>query len=34
MKLLGRMVVLFLGFWDTAVMFSTVAAPIYIPIIG
>ena len=22
------------SFWDTAVLFSTVAAPIYIPIIG
>ena len=30
-ELLGHMVVLFLGFWETSIMFSTVAAPIYIP---
>ena len=30
-KLLGHMVVLFLVFWGTSIMFSTVAAPIYIP---
>ena len=29
--LLGHMVVLFLVFWETSVLFATVAAPIYIP---
>ena len=31
MELLGHMVVLFLVFWETSILFSTVAAPIYIP---
>ena len=31
-ELLGYMVVLFLVFWETSILFSTVAAPIYIPI--
>ena len=31
-KLLGHMVVLFLVFWETSILFSTVVAPIYIPI--
>ena len=31
MKLLDNMVVLFLTFWGTSVLFSIVAAPIYIP---
>ena len=30
-KLLDHIVVLFLSFWGTSVLFSTVAAPIYIP---
>ena len=30
-ELLGHMVVLFLVFWQTSLLFSTVAAPIYIP---
>ena len=30
-ELLGHMIVLFLVFWDTFILFSTVAAPIYIP---
>ena len=30
-ELLGHMVVLFLVFWETSLLFSTVAAPIYIP---
>ena len=30
-ELLGHMVVLFLVFWETSILFSTVAAPIYIP---
>ena len=30
--LLGHMVVLFLAFWETSILFSTVAVPIYIPI--
>ena len=30
-EVLGRMVVLFLAFWKAAALFSTVAAPIYIP---
>ena len=29
--LLGHMVVLFLVFWETSILFSTVAAPIYFP---
>ena len=32
MELLGHMIVLFLAFWETSLLFSTVAAPIYIPI--
>ena len=28
----GHMVALFLAFWETSILFSTVAAPIYIPI--
>ena len=31
MELLGHMVVLFLGFWEAAILFSTVAVPIYSP---
>ena len=31
MELLCHMVVLFLVFWETAVLFSTVVAPIHIP---
>ena len=31
MKLLGHMVLLFLVFWETFILFLTVAAPIYIP---
>ena len=30
-ELLGHMVVLFLVFWESSILFSTVAAPIYIP---
>ena len=30
-NLLGHIVVLFLVFWETFILFSTVAAPIYIP---
>ena len=30
-ELLGHMVVLFLVLWETSILFSTVAAPIYIP---
>ena len=30
-ELLGHMVVLFLVFWETSILFSTVAVPIYIP---
>ena len=30
-ELLGHMVALFLGFWETSILFSTMAAPIYIP---
>ena len=30
-ELLGQMVVLFLVFWEIYILFSTVAAPIYIP---
>ena len=32
MELLGHMVVLFLVFWETSILFSLLAAPIYIPI--
>ena len=32
MQLLGHMVVLFLVFWETAIQFSIVAAPTYVPI--
>ena len=31
MELLDHMVVLLLVFWGTSILFSTVAAPIYIP---
>ena len=34
MELLDNMVVLFLIFWGTSILFSTVVAPIYIPING
>ena len=30
-ELLGQMVVLFLDFWEISILFSTVAATIYIP---
>ena len=30
-ELLGHVVVLFLGFWETSILFSIVAAPFYIP---
>ena len=30
-ELLGHMVVLFLGFWETFILFSTAVTPIYIP---
>ena len=30
-ELLGHMVALFLVFWETSILFSTVAAPIYVP---
>ena len=29
--MLGHMEVLFLVFWETSILFSTMAAPIYIP---
>ena len=31
MELLDHVVVLFLNFWETPILFSIVAAPIYIP---
>ena len=31
-EMLGHKVVLFLAFWETSILFSTVAAPIHIPI--
>ena len=30
----GHVVVLFLGFWETSLLFSIVAAPVYIPAIS
>ena len=33
-ELLGHMVVLFLVFWETPILFSIVAEPIYIPTDG
>ena len=33
-ELLGHVVVLVLVFWEISIMFSTVAAPVYIPTYG
>ena len=31
-ELLGHMIVIFFVFWESSILFSTVAAPIYIPV--